>query len=279
MTNFFDRLVARALGSEAIVHPRLPGLFEPLILEEAVRPTDPLHTEEIEGGVKPRAQAAGLLGTEATERLAVPARPDVSAPPTERSIAGKQETASASSAVKRRRQSSAVAGDPVTPRVEPPPAPSGVEPNRVAPKPIPLLPPALDVDRKAPRAPGRITPSEVSKAPGTGRPPDHAGQHYTPERTDQPRTQPREPSGRRILPAQEAPVPTMEPTRGDVGIPIAPERAEPLATPAAPTIRVTIGRVDVRAEVPPPTPRGASTRRSTAIALDDYLKQHQARRR
>ena len=94
MTNFFDRLVARALGSEAIVHPRLPGLFEPLILEEAVQPTDPLRTEEIEGGVKPRAQAAGLLGTEATERLAVPARPDVSAPLAERSVAGKRESAS-----------------------------------------------------------------------------------------------------------------------------------------------------------------------------------------
>jgi hypothetical protein len=48
---------------------------------------------------------------------------------------------------------------------------------------------------------------------------------------------------------------------------------EPLPSP--PTIRVTIGRVEVRAMLPPksPKPRTTPARRAPALSLDDYIKQ------
>jgi hypothetical protein len=60
---------------------------------------------------------------------------------------------------------------------------------------------------------------------------------------------------------------------------------EPHAAPPespAPTIRVAIGRIEVRAITPPPMPpaqRTAPTRPGPALSLDDYLKQHNGRRR
>jgi hypothetical protein len=55
-------------------------------------------------------------------------------------------------------------------------------------------------------------------------------------------------------------------------------RAEPAA---APIVRVTIGRVEVRAELSQPKTRAASAPRakSAAISLDDYLKQRGEGRR
>ena len=48
----------------------------------------------------------------------------------------------------------------------------------------------------------------------------------------------------------------------------------------APTIKITIGRVDVRAIMPAaPAPRPAPTRPSPALSLDDYLKQREGGRR
>ena len=55
----------------------------------------------------------------------------------------------------------------------------------------------------------------------------------------------------------------------------APSPAEPAGTQeSAPTIKITIGRVDVRAITPAqPTPRRAPATRGPALSLDDYLKQ------
>jgi hypothetical protein len=58
------------------------------------------------------------------------------------------------------------------------------------------------------------------------------------------------------------------------------ERREP-AQSAPPIVRVTIGRIEVRAELSSPKPRSASAPRakSAAISLDDYLKQRGEGRR
>ncbi len=53
---------------------------------------------------------------------------------------------------------------------------------------------------------------------------------------------------------------------------------EPTTTPApAPTIRVSIGRIEVRAIMPPapPVPRPKATRPSSRFTLEDFLKQRQ----
>ena len=52
--------------------------------------------------------------------------------------------------------------------------------------------------------------------------------------------------------------------------PIAP--LPPAAATAAPTINVTIGRVEIRA-VPPPAQQRAKPKPATVLSLEDYLRQ------
>jgi hypothetical protein len=67
------------------------------------------------------------------------------------------------------------------------------------------------------------------------------------------------------------------PSLASVGRPV--ERRESADT-AAPVVRVTIGRVEVRAELPSPKARAAAPRtRSATTSLDDYLKQRAEGRR
>jgi hypothetical protein len=52
-------------------------------------------------------------------------------------------------------------------------------------------------------------------------------------------------------------------------------------SPQAPSIRVTIGRIEVRAEfsTPAPAPAPARPARSSPLSLDDYLKQRREGKR
>jgi hypothetical protein len=75
------------------------------------------------------------------------------------------------------------------------------------------------------------------------------------------------------LPDPYSPAPSL----AFVGMPI--ERRESLDA-AAPVVRVTIGRVEVRAELPSPKARTAAPRtRPATTSLDDYLKQRAEGRR
>ena len=60
-------------------------------------------------------------------------------------------------------------------------------------------------------------------------------------------------------------------------------QARSTSTPSedsAPTIKISIGRVDVRAIMPPsPAPRPASARRAPSLSLPDYLKRQDERKR
>jgi hypothetical protein len=65
---------------------------------------------------------------------------------------------------------------------------------------------------------------------------------------------------------------------------IGPAAQSPFGSPSAqetaPTIKITIGRVDVRAVMPtPPAPRPASARRGPSLSLEDYLKQRDGGKR
>lgn len=68
----------------------------------------------------------------------------------------------------------------------------------------------------------------------------------------------------------------------EVALPTSPApQWRPPAPPPAPTVQVTIGRVEVRAVTPPPQvqPRPAERRASARLSLDDYLRQRNEGRR
>jgi hypothetical protein len=69
--------------------------------------------------------------------------------------------------------------------------------------------------------------------------------------------------------AQSATAPVAEPT--------APMRDEPMTTPPASVIRVSIGRIEVRAimSAPSAAPRPKASRPSPGLSLEEYLKQRQ----
>ncbi len=54
-------------------------------------------------------------------------------------------------------------------------------------------------------------------------------------------------------------------------------QAAPASSEEAPTIRVSIGRIEVRAVSPPPPPRRKTARPAPTMSLDDYLKQYRGR--
>jgi hypothetical protein len=169
------------------------------------------------------------------------------------------------------------------------------EPERAAPPAETAAPPresdspavtAADVETPPARQAAAVpAPSPASSTPG--RPPSWPGPRppaisqdpptvaASPRRTagGPPRSAPQ---SRLELPSPPRPPSALAPPNGPE--PRRGERDASSPAPTAPTIRVTIGRVDVRA-LAQPAPRPAAPRRASAIALNEYLKQRRERRR
>jgi hypothetical protein len=273
MTDYLEHLAARALGLADVVRPRLIGLFEPLDPSDTVVAAEPFEVQEIE---RPSGRAM----------------PPDPRPVPERSVARRQETPRPAAEARRLQ---------VDDRGRAPPASSTrserqpSEPERAAPPAETAAPPresdspavtAADVETPPARQAAAVpAPSPASSTPG--RPPSWPGPRppaisqdpptvaASPRRTagGPPRSAPQSrvesPSPPRP-PSALAPPNGPEPRRG--------ERDASSPAPTAPTIRVTIGRVDVRA-LAQPAPRPAAPRRASAIALNEYLKQRRERRR
>jgi len=77
-----------------------------------------------------------------------------------------------------------------------------------------------------------------------------------------------------LLPELEAP----EPLAPEARAPTPPAQATTSGA-GEPTIRITIGRVDVRAAPPPASPRAPAPERKPALSLEDYLASRQRRSR
>lgn len=116
----------------------------------------------------------------------------------------------------------------------------------------------------------RIAPRPTS--PGTEDPPvAHSGILETAKAAPDHSAPPDGPSPlapRMIRPQADAPTQTG---------PQEPRVATP--EPPAPTIRVSVGRVEVRAITPPPAQRETPTQTSPTLSLDDYLRQHKGGQR
>lgn len=80
--------------------------------------------------------------------------------------------------------------------------------------------------------------------------------------------------------SQPAPVISRERAASMIGPPPQAHSASTSAQDAVPTIKISIGRVDVKAVMPPsPAPRPASARRAPSLSLNDYLKHQDERKR
>ena len=120
-------------------------------------------------------------------------------------------------------------------------------------------------------APSPVTVRQASVAPpagSTGGALVHARSAEHPESVFTPRTE------------RSAPATLISRERAASMIEPAHDRSAPTsAQDAVPTIKISIGRVDVRAVMPPsPAARSAAARRSPSLSLNDYLKHEDERK-
>jgi hypothetical protein len=274
MSDFFTRLAARTLGLGTTVAPDVPPDFD------AVTAAPPAEADEIAGWtaaastsgrrteIRPLASAAGDPLGEAGKTAALSradGREAVSAPPATppfvplfQPARGRAAASGGPELIERHQETELVRvslpapADPSHPTIAaappfvPPPQPRAATPHapEVQDTPHPAFLPL--VRRAAGAQPSR--PPDQSPAEGTAGALEPAS--------------PRLPRGF---------LPFAEPAR-DVAAAPAESRSEP-AEPT--TVKVTIGRIEVRTNPPRPVPRPAPRRRG--ISLDDYLRQRSGR--
>lgn len=275
MSDFLANLASRALALSQPVRPRVASLFEP---SSAARPVAEFERDSVVEAAPPAADMASLAASPATPPLqrAMPPPVPTRSPPPPQPVAvlwppqpsGEVTPAQPAATLAQ----SHVPAPPVLPvpvaslaRV-PPPQPIDVRPEpgepvirplRATPAPPPVAAPAppapsteIHIETRvveriaAAREPAAVVASKA-QAPGpplTAPPPTGIRPQITP-----------------AAPARQAPVP-----------------AEPTPPPAPPAVvRVTIGRVEVRAITPPtaPAPPSRSARNVPVLTLDQYLQQ------
>jgi hypothetical protein len=271
MSDYLDNLVIKSRGLATEVEPRLTSLFEPppsgqfnpapfsLDQEEAhAEPAEPslsVSSREASGDARLQRPDRVTARTADVSRppMLIPPRPAAPAP----IVAGDASGPAPPRAGGDRPVANERAGRRSTPGQElPPPTPARLaEQQGVGPQ-------IESTARAAPIAP-LITPA-VTSAGGTRQPNAAAPMLIESAAPASPTT---------LLIAPMA-VPARETRQPDSAAPTMPATKELAAErEQAPTIKITIGRVDVRAVMPAaPAPRPAPARRDPQLSLDDYLK-------
>ena len=241
--NFFDRLAARALGATPVAQPVLPSLFSPVAQTGGLE----FATAPASESGETRARAPLLEGTQETA-------PSLTFP--------------------RRENSSDAGRGPGVDRYEPMtrdlPLP---EIGESQPRETTVVPPQFET-RVPPRAESELTPRELLVA-------SHAANVSA---ADSQRTSHPQPGMQPVITRAAVRGVTDSFPRDSVPAPVAERteknRGQSVAEPAAPVVRVTIGRVEVRAQFPA-APSAPAMRRSRALtlSLEDYLKQRSGGKR
>lgn len=281
MSDFFSRLAARALGPEPAVRPRLPGLFEPtgLAVPALVEPASG-RTEEESPSLEPaveRHEVVRRVGAPPPPPLlgsVAPALPASPAPEERRSLPPPVRTDAVTAVSPPSGPVSSLPWGDVEPPALPPRLPSAETPGPVAPPPAPALPVGAppEVRIRELVSPGVAGPSAppamVPASPGAER-------RVVERRVVERRVEPGDAPAVGGKPAPDPPAPPVAAPRvvrreapGEV--PVTPSPAPPSPSPA---VRVTIGRLEVRAAPPPPA-RPARRAASSVMSLEDYLKRH-----
>jgi hypothetical protein len=277
MSDYLDNLIAKSLGLAEVVAPRPTSLFEPLISEAG-----PLVHEYYSSDQEVAPRRTPANDAPVTVVAAPPASKD----------GQPEEARTAPRAAQSDRQAQL--------SVKPPVQSVDLGVNRPAAPLTPDPPVAVQAGQRADRAESAPPPTQH---PADQRPSDqHTGDSHQAASVRAPLlivSQSTIPAGPQVPGAPEAepfapaqasgtPVTQSSPSGGNLVAPVSLRRADqervsashdraaiptPAADAAAPTIKITIGRVDVRAVTPDKeSPRHAPPARNQALTLEEYLK-------
>lgn len=278
MTDYLSHLAAKTLSAVDVLQPRVAAWFEPV----TPGALSFMHADEIDQSderdqvakapsppVQRPAESLRLSSTEQqptiehVESATVPMIPPIPVP----SSISLQQPVDPPGQPPMLREQPVLQLRPV---VEPP------LPTPVADEHIPTLP--VPQPLQQPRAPRPPIPTPVQEAeaqqPASIQPPDMPipAPRATPPKVTEASPLALPKSGAELQPPGP-PAPIVAPLPR-VALPM-PPIAQRVEQPA-PTIRVTIGRIDVRAITPPaPAPRTPPASAKPALSLDDYLKQRE----
>jgi hypothetical protein len=285
VSGYLARLEHSVEGDEAGVRPRLPSIFEPVGRVDVPAPVVGPPVEEIAPADERPSRVPAGSADRLQKRRETPAavrvaerRDRVTAPPPVESERRRTQPAPARSPDRRDEEAEARAAraDEPVGRSEPPrrvPIPTTVEaPAHVVAQP----PPAARPEPEASPAPARAPKVVHTLDPIPGADVDRApARPLVPPRTPPPTAAPVR-SDRTTAPA--API---LPAAALVPRPIPePRRLRPAGPAEPPVVRITIGRIDVRA-IPTATPTEIKDRpapRKPAMSLEDYLARRNGRR-
>jgi hypothetical protein len=277
MSDYLDNLIAKSLGLAEVVAPRPTSLFEPLGSEAGPLVHEYYSSDQ---DVAPRRTPAGA---DHVMDVAAPAQSeDLSSEDAPPQLRGAESDRPSQHPV----QSTVQSVDRGASRPEP-----RLTPNQLV---------SVEAGQRADRARSATPPPQQ---PADQRPPDqqmvdshqsapvHAPLLIVSKATIPAGPQvPGAPEAEPFAPAQTsgAPVTPSSPSGGKLVAPVSLRRADqesvsaspdraavptPAADTAAPTIKITIGRVDVRAVTPDKeSPRPAAPARNHALTLEEYLK-------
>ena len=294
MSDYFSRLADRALGRVAVLAPRVPYRFETVAPTVSAAPPDDSGEEpssDLESSSPLSKPIIEVSQSPHVNQPSVPTLPRLQEPThnaLRRTSAAAPQAGSPQATHEPQRRQRPPA--PVT-------APRADDPSE--PKPQSVLRPPLTQrnERRTSQGPAprekaqtsrreevrpriELHPAKISKLPdGPISPASQPRSEPTPARQPVPSA----PKVRRALHAEtDRRIPVLHPRKKDepglsAKFSNPRRRAEP---PEEPSIKVTIGRVEVRAVMEPPKP-AARPRKPVrnAISLDDFLKRHEKRRR
>ncbi len=306
MTDFLIGLLQRNRSAAPMVRPRLGSLFEPAplmgeasaqppSLPWAPAPPTPSALPTPEGESHPRPGSLALTQTTPPPSAPSPTTPpSAPIPPRPREVTPPGEDAPGPMPKAARRSISPLpSGEkarPGSPRpAQAPPSPQRPVPALGAPTPPIATPPAQEPGRDHPLPAWPEPPSTIAPL-GSG---DASLRPAWPGASASPSVWEGEAPSRLgsanppASPSQGRPAPVTRP-RTPPAQPIQPARPLPSAPPREatqpPVIRVSIGRIEVRAQLPerleppqPPAPSRPQPRRAPALSLSDYLKQRGGR--
>ena len=280
MSDYLGNLVTRTISQATVVRPQLPSIFEPSIASGQVR--SQLEFEQ-------EAFSESSLATQRTE-AAAPNPPSVLAP--HQSVLGGPESERIAHrtgtplSILAPSQSVVRDPEPIAPRVSRPKAIRRASGN-AEPSPEDIVPGPASKRRESRSVPVQVEANVEPVAPELRKNDSRAAQRESSSRRARASETPTSvsklstPDSQPKNPILVRPAATMQKIRAvEAVIPAIRSLPQFPRTPApasAPTINVTIGRVEIRATSPAPPPQRARPKSANVLSLEDYLRQRASR--